>query len=151
KPQANNPDIDSITVAMKVLTINSMKQKTSNASRLDVIETKMKEITRIVKQLVDKQTIVGCSNDRNQNFTRDSKYQRQSSNNQRCFNCQQEGHISCNCPNRIAQNCPEQRDVINENRNTNICYFEIINISLNLGIECLKVEMAKGEPIFNVR
>ncbi|CAG8476876.1 12187_t:CDS:2 [Dentiscutata heterogama] len=81
KPQANCLDVDSIIAAIEALPINCIKQETSDTSRLDVIEMEMKEITRMVKQLVDKQTMVGHPNDRNQNFTRDSRYQRQSSNN----------------------------------------------------------------------
>ncbi|CAG8781847.1 2551_t:CDS:2 [Cetraspora pellucida] len=47
KAHANNHNIDSIAVMIEALTINYMKQEINDASRLDKIETEIKEMMRM--------------------------------------------------------------------------------------------------------
>ncbi|CAG8534670.1 15448_t:CDS:2 [Dentiscutata heterogama] len=148
-----------ITASLEALTINRVKQEPNNDSKIDKIESDIKKLMKVVKELTSNNSSSVFSHSRNPNSVQNSRPQKRNVDNHRYFNCQQEGHISCNYPNIILQNLPveqgnKQTDARNkaiEIKDANIQYFEVTSGSDNLGIECLKVEMVKGEPIFNVR
>ncbi|CAG8524946.1 25019_t:CDS:1 [Dentiscutata erythropus] len=154
KSRLNDADIDSITTMIEALTINWVKQESINDSKIEKIETDIKELMKVVKELISNNLSFGRSQSRSASFTRPQR----NLDNHQYFNCQQEGYISCNCPNQIAQDPPdqrnEQRDIKTENvevLEANIRYFEITTGSSNFEIECLKVEIVKGEPIFDIK
>ncbi|CAG8545291.1 907_t:CDS:2, partial [Dentiscutata heterogama] len=159
KSHSSETDIDGITASLKALTINRVKQEPNNDSKIDKIESDIKELMKVVKELTSNNSSSVFTRSRNLNSVQNPRPQRSNVDNRQCFNYQQEGHISHNCPNRILQNPPvergnEQTDARNEAievRGANIRYFEVTLGSDNPGIECLKVEMIKREPIFNVR
>ncbi|CAG8712102.1 23057_t:CDS:2 [Dentiscutata erythropus] len=155
RPQSGNTNVEGITAALEALTINCVKQETNDASRIDKLEENMKEIMKMFKQFIENQGTSERSNSRNQDTMRS---QRQNSTGCQCFVRQGEGHMARNCPNSVAQGQIEQRNDQRkmkpeniDNRDINIHYFEIMDTSSNIGVECLKVEMVKGEPIFNTR
>ncbi|CAG8763033.1 5584_t:CDS:2, partial [Cetraspora pellucida] len=155
KSQPSKSTIDSITTVLEALTINWVNQEASDVTKIDKIEADIKELVKVVKKLTSS-TAPGHSVPRNQYPTRGS---RTNIDNQQCFKCQQEGHISCNCPNQDLQGPPvEQRNELRNLRNedveirgANIRYFEITSTTDNPGVEYLKVKMVRKEPIFNIR
>ncbi|CAG8463162.1 18053_t:CDS:2, partial [Dentiscutata erythropus] len=142
RAQSNDADVEGITMALGALTINRVKQETNNVSRIDKLEENMKEITKMFKQFIENQETSEHTNTRNQDTTRPRK---QNSMSRQCFVCQRKGHVACSCLNKVVQGQLEQRNDQREirpenidNRDVNICYFEIMDTSLNSGVECLK-------------
>ncbi|CAG8674146.1 8519_t:CDS:2, partial [Dentiscutata erythropus] len=151
RPRSNETDVEGITVALEALTINCVKQETNEISRIDKLENSMKKMVKMFKQFIKKQETSERSNFRNQDTTKSRK---QNSNNRQYFTCQQEGHVACNCLNRVIQEQSEQKSEREENdgesinnRDANICYFEVIDTLSNVRIECLKQQQRNSGNI----
>ncbi|CAG8769432.1 9623_t:CDS:1, partial [Racocetra fulgida] len=69
KLQTNESDIDSITTALEALTINRVKQETDNGTKIDKIESDIKELVKVIRELTNN-TEPGRFVPRNQNPTR---------------------------------------------------------------------------------
>ncbi|CAG8696771.1 16904_t:CDS:2, partial [Racocetra persica] len=77
----------------------------------------------------------------------------------RCYQCNQEGHISKNCPTRVLQpQLDNQRRIITDKqpngpkvRGINIQYLEVTEAVKNEDSEYLKIELKESGLLFNVR
>ncbi|CAG8634179.1 9179_t:CDS:2, partial [Scutellospora calospora] len=111
---------------LKINRLKNIKQEVNNDSKIDKIELDIKELVKVVRELT--------------------------SNNSSTFYHSRSPN-SVQSPRSQRRN-DEQRDVRNEGvkiAGANIRYFEVTSGSDSSGVECLKVEIVKGEPIFNVR
>ncbi|CAG8537537.1 6112_t:CDS:1, partial [Scutellospora calospora] len=118
KSHSSDPDVDGITATLEALTLNRVKQENNNDSKIDKIESDIKELMKVVKELTSNNSSATFSRSRSLISVQNPRAQRRNVDNRQCFNCQQEGHISRNCLSRTLQNPlvereNEQRDVRN--------------------------------------
>ncbi|CAG8821545.1 16604_t:CDS:2, partial [Cetraspora pellucida] len=118
KSQSSDSDIDNIMAAFKALTINHVKHKTNEVSRIDKIEIDIREMIKAIKQLINNQRSDDCFNFRNSELIRNSRLY-----------------------NDIQEELREKRNKNIEIREANIKYFKIILVSNNPEIKCLKVKI----------
>src|SRR6185312_7030522 len=66
KSHSSETDVDDITASLEALTINWVKQKPNNNSKIDKIESDIKELMKVVKELTINNSSSVFSHSRNQ-------------------------------------------------------------------------------------
>ncbi|CAG8646030.1 3855_t:CDS:1, partial [Ambispora leptoticha] len=150
-------DVDDLASAFGALKICRVDQNQDQDDRIGKMESSIKELTKAILDLKENREPPLYRNQRTQNQRPGN--QNQTIRSRRCYQCDQEGHLSRDCPTRAQQTLPDnQRNVTRNNqpdgpevRGMNIRYLEVTESIKDEGDDYLRIKLEEGESLFDVR
>ncbi|CAG8833361.1 15373_t:CDS:2, partial [Racocetra persica] len=150
-------NVDDLASAFGALKICRVDQNQDQDDRIGKMESSIKELTKAILDLKENREPPLYRNQRTQNQRPGN--QNQTIRSRRCYQCDQEGHLSRDCPTRAQQTLPDnQRNVTRNNqpdgpevRGMNIRYLEVTESIKDEGDDYLRIKLEEGESLFDVR